>query len=172
MRTAALLLLGTFAVIGCDRRPVETVPPPPPPTAAVAPVAPAAAAGPTITTPAGYVIQVEVASNDDTRARGLMFRDRLDDDRGMLFIFPRSGLYPFWMKNTLIELDMIWLDEAHRIVRIRPNIPPCQVDPCVSYSPEKEAKYVLELAGGRAAKLQLREGDVLIIRGIDNYRVN
>jgi uncharacterized membrane protein (UPF0127 family) len=126
---------------------------------------------PAVILPDGKEIRIEVASNDDTRARGLMFRDSLDPDRGMLFLFPKSEIYPFWMKDTLIPLDMLWLDEGGKIVHIKASVPPCAGDPCPSYSPEVIARNVLELRAGRAAQLGLKIGDVLRIRGIENYRV-
>jgi uncharacterized membrane protein (UPF0127 family) len=146
-----------------------------PPEAAAAPAAAtstqAVLSGPTVVLPNGQRIIVEVASNDETRARGLMFRDSLADDRGMIFLFPQSGIYPFWMKQTLIPLDMIWIDEGGKIVHISAAVPPCTADPCPSYSPEKIARNVLELRAGRAAELGLKIGDVLQIRGVENYRI-
>jgi len=76
-------------------------PPPPAPTQTVA------AAGPRVVLPDGYVVHIEVAADDATRQQGLMYRDRLPGDRGMLFFFVQNGNYPFWMKNTLIPLDMV-----------------------------------------------------------------
>ena len=77
--------------------------------------------GPRIVFPDGYAVTVEVAADDATRQQGLMYRDRLPADGGMIFFFPQSGDYPFWMKNTLIALDMIWIDDARRIVKRRPS---------------------------------------------------
>ena len=62
----------------------------------------------------GTRVSVEVADSDDERSRGLMFRDRLPENEGMLFIFDTAGFYPFWMQNCLISLDMVWLDAAAR----------------------------------------------------------
>lgn len=121
--------------------------------------------------PRGERITLEIAANSEARARGLMFRDHLPPDRGMLFLFPRNDVFSFWMKNTLIPLDMIWLDEQNRIVHIAANVPPCAADPCPSYSPGKVARSVLELAAGRAAELRLVPGQSIQIRNIDSYRV-
>lgn len=114
---------------------------------------------------------VEVASDDATREQGLMYRDHLADDRGMIFLFPQAGEYPFWMKNTLIPLDMIWMDADHRIVHIAHDVPPCKADPCPNYPPNTKASSVLELAAGVAAKHHLANGDVLRFEGTDTFVV-
>jgi uncharacterized membrane protein (UPF0127 family) len=124
--------------------------------------------GPRVVLPDGAAIQVELATDEPTRAQGLMYRDRLAEDRGMLFLFPESGDYPFWMKNTLIPLDMIWIDEQKRIVHVSANVPPCKADPCPSYPPNAVAKAVLELAAGVAAKHHLANGQVVRYEGMGN----
>ena len=93
------------------------------------------AAAPRIILPDHSAVIVEVASDDPTREQGLMYRDHMAADRGMIFLFPQAGEYPFWMKNTLIPLDMIWIDAAHRIVHIAHDVPPCKADPCPSVPP-------------------------------------
>jgi uncharacterized membrane protein (UPF0127 family) len=139
------------------------------------PTSPAAtssdAGTPRIVLPDKSVITVEVASDDATREQGLMYRDHLADDRGMIFLFPQAGEYPFWMKNTLIPLDMIWIDGEHRIVHIAHDVPPCKADPCPSYPPHATALSVLELATGVAAKHHLAEGSVLRFEGLDKVTV-
>jgi uncharacterized membrane protein (UPF0127 family) len=112
---------------------------------------------------------VEVASDDPTREQGLMYRDHLAENRGMIFLFPQAGEYPFWMKNTLIPLDMIWMDAEHRIVHIAHDVPPCKADPCPNYPPNAKASSVLELATGVAAKHHLANGDVLRFEGMENF---
>ena len=129
------------------------------------------AAGPTITLPDGFVVHVEVAADDPTREQGLMFRDRLAEDHGMIFIFTQAGMYPFWMKNTLIPLDMIWIDKQKKVAAIHHDVPPCKADPCPSYSPNAEASYVLELGAGVAAKHKVVNGAVLKFEGLDNVVV-
>src|ERR1044072_2206464 len=57
---------------------------------------------------------VEIASDEEQRIKGLQLRRLLDEDKGMLFVFPQEGLYPFWMKSTLIPLDIVWLDYSRR----------------------------------------------------------
>ena len=104
---------------------------------------------------------VELATNDFERARGLMFRSTLAADQGMLFIFDSRGEYPFWMKNTQIPLDIIWLDEDRKVVFINADTAPCLPTACVSINPQKLAKFVLELNGGAAQRIGLAVGDKL-----------
>lgn len=127
--------------------------------------------GPRIIFPDGNAVTVEVAADDPTRQQGLMFRDKLPGDRGMIFFFRSSGEYPFWMKNTLIPLDMIWLDDQKRIVHIAHDVPPCKADPCPSYPPNAAARYVLEVAGGVAARHALANGQTLHFEGFENVVV-
>ncbi|MBF0522710.1 MAG: DUF192 domain-containing protein [Candidatus Omnitrophica bacterium] len=103
---------------------------------------------------------VEVMTTNEELMRGLMFRKSLDPDAGMLFVFPQSLPYHFWMKNTLIALDMIWLDESYKIVYIASNVPPCIKDPCPSYAPESSARYVLELNAGACQKFGISVGEM------------
>ncbi|HEV7242125.1 MAG TPA: DUF192 domain-containing protein [Thermoanaerobaculia bacterium] len=117
--------------------------------------------GPRVIFPDNFVVSVEIAASDEMRAQGLMYRDHIDPGKGMLFIFPRDDVFSFWMKNTRIPLDMIWIDADKRIVGIRENVPPCKVEDCPSYGPGVVARYVLEVGGGEAAKHALKVGDVL-----------
>jgi uncharacterized membrane protein (UPF0127 family) len=160
MKHSAVLLL---ALACAQRSPAPT----PATTTSAAPVAGA----PRIILPDNAVISVEVASDDATREQGLMYRDHLDGDRGMIFLFTQAGEYPFWMKNTLIPLDMIWMDAQHRIVHISRDVQPCKADPCPNYPPNAQAMSVLELAGGVAAKHQLAEGNVLRFEGMNDVVV-
>jgi uncharacterized protein len=102
---------------------------------------------------------VEVVNTKADRERGLMYREDLDSDSGMLFIFDREGIYPFWMKNTLIDLDIIWINEDKEIVFISKNTQPCEADPCLSVNPNKKAKYVLEINGGLSEENGFSIGD-------------
>jgi uncharacterized membrane protein (UPF0127 family) len=153
MKASLVLILA----LACTQRSA-----PPPATTATAD-----AAAPRIILPDHSAVIVEVASDDATREQGLMYRDHMADDRGMIFLFPQVGEYPFWMKNTLIPLDMIWIDADHRIVHIAHDVPPCKADPCPNYPPNAKAASVLELAAGVAAKHHLRDGDVLRFDGMN-----
>jgi uncharacterized membrane protein (UPF0127 family) len=86
----------------------------------------------------------------------------------MLFPYEPPQPTSFWMKNTLIPLDIIWLDEQKRIVYVGHDIPPCRADPCPSYPPNAKARYVLEVAAGVAAKHRLKVGDALRFEGLDS----
>ncbi len=110
---------------------------------------------------------VELATTATERASGLMFRSSLAADHGMLFIFNQEDEYPFWMKNTLIPLDIIWFDQNQKVVFISADTPSCQPENCPSINPEKEAKYVLELNAGVAFKIGLSVGDKLSFILID-----
>jgi len=111
--------------------------------------------------PDGKSVTAELAVTEEERARGLMFREKVQPDQGMLFVFEREDVHAFWMKNTLVPLDMLWLDSDRRIVHIAADVPPCLADPCPSYGPGSPARYVLELRAGEAARHWLRAGDRL-----------
>ena len=95
---------------------------------------------------------LEIASTPEERTQGLMFRTELEG--GMLFVFDHPGRHPFWMKNTLIPLDIIWMDEDKEIVFISRNVQPCKVDPCEVIDPGADASYVLEVNAGMASDLR------------------
>ncbi len=102
----------------------------------------------------------EMARTDTERTRGLMFRESLATDGGMLFVFDREDTYPFWMKNTLIPLDIIWINKSKEVVFIAENVQLCQTEICPNINPNnKAAKYVLEINGGLALKIGLKIGD-------------
>ena len=110
--------------------------------------------------PDGNVIKAEVMVKDEDMTRGMMFRDSLAPDRGMLFMHQRPGMYPYWMFQVKIPLDLIWMDRQRRIVEIVPDVPPCtSKDPreCKQFGGNAEAMYVLELAGGSAARHGLQK---------------
>ncbi|MGQ0810041.1 MAG: DUF192 domain-containing protein [Nitrospiraceae bacterium] len=113
-----------------------------------------------IKTPNGVTIHAELADTTLKRAQGLMYREHLSNDRGMLFIFGDAQLWTFWMKNTKIPLDIIWMDGKKKIIHIERNVPICTRtdDGCPQYQPHEVAEYVLEIAGGRADALNLKRG--------------
>jgi uncharacterized membrane protein (UPF0127 family) len=100
--------------------------------------------------------RVEVAVNDAERARGLMFRRELAADAGMLFDFNVTQPVSMWMKNTLLPLDMLFVAEDGRVVNIAERTIPGSLTPIPS---EEPVRFVIELAGGTAARLRLRAGD-------------
>jgi hypothetical protein len=99
---------------------------------------------------------VEVARTPEEQANGLMHRQSLAPDRGMLFPYEPPQSASFWMKNTLIPLDMIFIRPDGSIARIAANTVPLSLDPVPSLEP---VSAVLEIAGGRSAELGIREGD-------------
>lgn len=119
-----------------------------------------------VKTPTGTLIQAELADTALKRAQGLMFREHIADDRGMLFIFGDAQPWTFWMKNTKIPLDIIWMDAKKTIIHIERNVPICtrQDDGCPQYHSDEGALYVLELGAGRATALQLQRGMKLSFR--------
>ena len=116
-----------------------------------------------ITLPGGAIIHAELANTPQKRAEGLMYRTHLAPDRGMLFTFSQAEAWVFWMKNTKISLDLIWINEKKQIIHIEQNVPICTRtdDSCPQYRPNEGALYVLELAGGRAESLKLQRGSKL-----------
>ncbi|MEO6264043.1 MAG: DUF192 domain-containing protein [Luteimonas sp.] len=102
---------------------------------------------------------VEVAADAAARARGLMFRDQLPADRGMLFVHEREEPQAYWMKNTRIPLDILYFDNARKLVSQQRDVPPCSLgDACPPYPSDAPARYVLELNAGEAARLGLQNG--------------
>lgn len=119
-----------------------------------------------IRTPKGAVIHAELADTPVKRGRGLMFREHLPPDRGMLFTFGDLQTWSFWMKNTKIPLDIVWMDDKKKIVHIERNVPVCTRtdDSCPQYRSNDGAMFVLELGGGRADALDLQRGKKLEFR--------
>jgi uncharacterized membrane protein (UPF0127 family) len=111
----------------------------------------------TIQTANGPVhFNVEVAASEEEQARGLMFRDSLADDRGMLFDFPQPYRAVFWMHNTRIPLDIIYIGVDGRIINIADHTTPFSEDPIPAAG---VARAALEIRGGRAEELGIRPGD-------------
>jgi uncharacterized membrane protein (UPF0127 family) len=95
-----------------------------------------------------WVVKVEVAADEASRARGLMFRQSLDPGRGMIFVFPGSEEHVFWMHNTPLPLDLIFLDETRAVVGVVANAAP-QTD--TPRTVGKPSRYVVEVGAGEAA---------------------
>ncbi len=130
---------------------------------------PGGAALASLTLPDGFVVTAELALTQEQQARGLMFRASLPPDRGMLFAFSDGGFKSFWMKNTLIDLDMVFLDADLRVAKVFHRVPR-------SYEgqPESEvaragapARFVLELPAGCARAHRLKPGSTIkaVFRG-------
>lgn len=104
-------------------------------------------------------IQAEVAGNFIEREKGLMSKDSLADDSGMLFIFEEEELHSFWMKNMAFPLDILWLDSNKKITYIKENAQPCK-ESCESLLPGAKAKYVLEVPAGFVERNKIEVGQV------------
>jgi len=112
------------------------------------------------TLPGGQVLRVETMIDNVDLLRGLMFRTSLAPDHGMLFVYPKPGLYQSWMYQTLIPLDVLWLDTNHNIVEMAENAQPCttQASKCPKYGGQQIASYMLEIGAGMARKYGLQMG--------------
>ena len=109
--------------------------------------------------------QVELAQTDEERKQWLMYREALDENKWMLFIFPNGWKHIFWMKNTLIPLDMIRINEIdweNRVVDIQTAMP-CTTPECKTYEPNWESKYVLEINAWLAEKYGVHVWDLVYI---------
>jgi len=108
---------------------------------------------------AGTRYAVEVADDEAERARGLMYRDAMAEGHGMLFIHDGEEPQAYWMKNTRIPLDILYFNDARKLVAQQRDVPPCSLgDACPSYPSNAPARYVLELNAGEAERLKLADG--------------
>jgi uncharacterized membrane protein (UPF0127 family) len=106
----------------------------------------------------GKRFTVEIADTHEKQGLGLMFRDSMPADEGMLFIFPNEAFRSFWMKNTRIPLDIMYFNKDLEMVSVSADTPPCKVRNCPSYPSAAPAMYVLELNAGMAAELGVGPG--------------
>jgi hypothetical protein len=111
--------------------------------------------------PSGRQLSAELMLTDEERALGLMFRDRLPQDRALLFVFEEAQYHSFWMKNCRFPIDMVWLDSERRVVHVAESVPPCKRDPCPSYQPLRRALYVVEMNAGQARREHMRIGSLV-----------
>ncbi len=105
------------------------------------------------------IIDIEIADNDQQRMTGLMYRTSMRENQGMLFIFPYETEQSFWMKNTVLALDMIFVNANNEIVKIHHNTTPFSEE---SYASGKPAQYVIEVNAGYSNKMGIKEGDKII----------
>jgi len=112
--------------------------------------------------PNGEFVVAELALSWEQRAKGLMFREEMAANKGMLFLFEEEANHSFWMKNVRFPIDILWLDREKRIVHMVKRVPPCKKDPCPTYSPVRPSVYVLELSAGKTDEMGLKPGDRLV----------
>lgn len=113
---------------------------------------------------------VELADSDEKRVKGLSKRNTLEQNKGMLFLFEKPGIYPFWMKDTLIPLDMIFINDNH-IVTIHKNVQPqpnALDAELLRYAPKEPINYVLEINAGLSEKYGFEEGDEVMYENLGN----
>ena len=114
-----------------------------------------------ITLPGGQVIKTEFVYDTVGALRGMQFRSSIAPDHGMLYGHKTPGKYSYWMYQTLVPLDMIWMDPDHKVVEIVENADPCKTaaSQCPHYGGNKVAQYVLQLGGGMVKKYGVKVGD-------------
>lgn len=115
------------------------------------------------TTGGAVEVGLEVAATPAAQQRGLMYRRSLADDQGMLFVFPTDADHAFWMKNTFIPLDLIFIAHDGRIVGIHPSATPQST---ASIAVGRPSRYVLEVPGGYTARRGIAAGDRVELRGV------
>lgn len=109
---------------------------------------------------------VEMARTPAEQQQWLMNRQVMEASHGMIFMFPKTDVYNFRMKNTLIPLDMIRIDDQNHVVRVL-TAQPCTQDPCIIYQPEVSAKYVIEINAWLAVKYGITGWKVMEFRNIE-----
>lgn len=110
-----------------------------------------------------HCFNIQLAQNAIDKTKGLMFQKSLEQNKGMLFLFDKTAIYSFWMKNTFIPLDIIWMNQDNKVVFISENNQPCKWNNCPTIKPTAEAKYVLELNSGIVRKIGLKVGDEFVL---------
>ena len=109
----------------------------------------------------GHAIKAELATDDATRQKGLMFRSKMGKNDGMLFVFPQVAYHAMWMRNTLIPLSVAYMDESGKIVSIHEMEPQTEI----SHQAAGPVRYALEMNAGWFSSNQVRPGDS--IKGLD-----
>ena len=111
--------------------------------------------------PSGTVLSTEVMIEDNDRQMGLMFRPSLAKDRALLFVFEAADFHGIWMKNCKFPIDIVWLDEAKKVVHVAESVPPCKKDPCPVYQPMQRAAFVVEMNAAQAKQEKVVKGATL-----------
>ena len=113
----------------------------------------------------GHRYSLELALDPASQERGLMFRDDMPADHGMLFVFDHPAMQTFWMKNCRMPLDILYFDQNYKLVSVQERVPPCRsaINDCPVYPSAGPAQYVLELNAGTAEKIGVKTGDALTV---------
>lgn len=117
-----------------------------------------------VTFPNGARINAETMRDDIELIKGMMFRETMPANRGMLFVHPEENIFHYWMYQTKIPLDIIWMDHDRRIVEMSLDTPPCKstaAKDCTNYGGNYKSKFALEVNAGIAKKNGLKVGDTL-----------
>jgi uncharacterized protein len=160
---AAALVVANAAGGGAASAPASTARASSPWSRAAAQRAFADAARAEVRFPGGRVIAAQIADTPERIMYGYMFREEVREDDGMVFVFPSPGAHQFWMKNTLVPLDIIWMDADRTILHIEKAVPPCRADPCPGYGTMRLVSFVLETRSGTADREGLKTGDRMSI---------
>jgi uncharacterized membrane protein (UPF0127 family) len=108
-------------------------------------------------------LHVEIADTQELREFGLMQRTKLENNAGMLFVYPDEDVRGVWMKNTLLALDVLFLSETGKVVSMLQNLQPCKQSPCSIYSSHQKAQFMLEVNAGFIARHTIKLGqDVML----------
>jgi uncharacterized membrane protein (UPF0127 family) len=111
--------------------------------------------------PNGDTVLAESAIEYAELLRGLMFRDSIPEDGGMLFIHNKMGRYSYFMYQVRFPIDIIWIDSKKNVVDVIANVPPCpatKASECPTYGGSKEAQFILEIPAGKAAEYKVTVG--------------
>lgn len=113
----------------------------------------------------GERFNLEVVADPDSREQGLMGREALEANQGMLFDFPVGTRPAIWMRNMQISLDLLYVDSLGRLVQVFPQVPPCTAMPCEVYHANRPLRFVIEVPAGTIERLGLKVGDQLDLAG-------
>jgi uncharacterized membrane protein (UPF0127 family) len=118
----------------------------------------------------GAVIEVEISQTLTQLQKGLMYRDRLDENSGMLFVFSSEERHGFWMKNMNFSLDIIWINSEFKVVDIARHVLPCYEGPCQVHTPSSFARYALEVPAGFTLENNIQIGQWIVLEQYTRFQ--
>jgi len=163
-----VVILTALLVAGCGAPP-SSAPQPTPDVTRPAPKPIEPVELPTAVLPDGFELILELAQTSNEISQGLMFRSHLPENRGMLFLFHTERVPSFWMKNTLIPLDIIFLGPDGTVVDIAVDARPCRAEPCPQYVSKSPARAVLEVGAGVAKAHGIEVGTKLAFNRVSGF---